>query len=705
MQYHTAYNLPYTTSAATNTIAIVDAYNDPTAEADLGVYDTQYGLPACTTANGCFEKVNQTGGTSYPPTNGGWALEIALDVETAHEICTNCKILLVEATSNSFADLGAAENESAALGANEISNSWSGGEYSGETSDELNYFKHPGIAITFATGDDGYGGGVGFPASSQYVTAVGGTTLHVNASTNAYVSESAWSGAGSGCSAYEPKPAWQTDTGCSRRSIADVSADADPNTGAAVYDSTPDNNSSGWFQVGGTSLATPLIAAVYGLAGNSSVNYGETPYLNPGALHDVSSGSNGSCSPSYLCTATTGFDGPTGLGTPNGLAAFTAGPPAPTFSLSAAPTSRTIAQAGSATYTVVAAPSNGFADTVALSTSGLPAGASGAFVPASLNTSNPSSPQLDAHRHNDGVDRLPGPTSSTISATNGTLTRTATATLIVTPPPPALTASPATVGPAGTVSVSWSNVVGPTRNNWIGLYATGAANNAFLSGSYDDDCGQNPGTTSLSAGSCSFKLPSSGGTYEFRLFATKATTLIATSNTVTVSVVKASPSLSTQASAGIALGATVKDTATLAGGTSPTGTITFKLYGPADGTCTGTPVSTSATTVSGNATYNSASYTPTQLGTYHWIASYSGDASNNSTAGTCGTSGESVTVIAASPTPLDAGLGRSQRSAARSRTRRDARGVERRGPARSPSTCTWPPGTRAAPRLPCSPRP
>jgi subtilase family serine protease len=317
-EFHTAYNLPATASSA-QTIAIVDAYDDPNIESDLAVYNDSYKLPPCTTADGCFRKVAQDGTTRYPRGNSGWALEIALDVETAHEICQNCKILLVEASSSSLANLGAAVNEAVKLGANVVSNSYGGSEYSSETSDQGKYYNHSGVAITVSSGDGGYG--VEFPAASQYVTAVGGTTLRLG-SANSYGSESAWSGSGSGCSAYIAKPSWQTDSGCSRRSVADVSADADPNTGAAVYDSVRYQGRSGWFQVGGTSLAAPLVGAAYALAGDAgSLNYGSDPYARAGSLHDVTLGSNGSCG-SYLCTAGTGYDGPTGLGSPNGTGGF-----------------------------------------------------------------------------------------------------------------------------------------------------------------------------------------------------------------------------------------------------------------------------------------------------------------------------------------------------------------------------------------------
>jgi subtilase family serine protease len=308
------------TGSSSTTIGIVDAYDDPNIEADLAVYSSQFGLPACTRANGCFRKVNQTGGTTYPSKNAGWSLEIALDVEIAHAICPNCKILLVEASSNSFSNLLAAEDYAIAH-ATVVSNSWGGGEFSGETSGTYdNHFNHIGRPITFSSGDSGYG--VEYPAASQYVTAVSGTTLNLN-SNNTYKSETVWAGAGSGCSAYEPKPSWQKDIGCLRRTVADVAADANPSTGAAIYDSVTYQGRAGWFQVGGTSLSSPIVAGVYALAGNAASTVdGSFPYAHTTALHDVTSGSNGSCGGSYLCTGKVGYDGPTGKGTPKGTAAF-----------------------------------------------------------------------------------------------------------------------------------------------------------------------------------------------------------------------------------------------------------------------------------------------------------------------------------------------------------------------------------------------
>jgi len=313
-----AYNLS-ASGGTGQTIAIVDAFDDANAESDLAVYRSQFGLAACTTANGCFRKVDQNGGASYPRGDRGWAEEISLDLDMASAICPNCHILLVEASSNSFANLATAVDQAAALGATVISNSYGGGEYSGEVSDQA-HFNHPGVAITVSSGDGGYG--VEFPAASQYVTAVGGTTLTRASNTRGW-SETVWSGAGSGCSVYIAKPSWQIDAGCSRRTVADVSAVADPNTGVAVYDTYRFHN-GGWFVFGGTSVSAPIIGGVYALAGGiGSTTYGSLSYSpHTRSLFDVTSGNNGSCGGSYLCTAMIGYDGPTGNGTPNGTGAF-----------------------------------------------------------------------------------------------------------------------------------------------------------------------------------------------------------------------------------------------------------------------------------------------------------------------------------------------------------------------------------------------
>jgi len=279
-------------------------------------YRSTFGIAQCTTANGCFRKVNQNGGTTPPAGNASWGQEISLDLDMVSAICPNCHVLLVEASTASLANLGTAVNTAASLGANAISNSYGGGESSSDLSYDSTYYNHPGIAITVSSGDSGYG--VQYPAASQYVTAVGGTALTLSPR-----NETAWSGAGAGCSAYDPKPSWQHDAGCSKRTVADVSAVADPNTGVSVYDSYAYNGQSGWLVFGGTSVAAPIIGSVYALAGNSAaVTYGSYPYSHTSSLFDVTSGNDGSCGGSYLCTAGVGYDGPTGLGTPNGTGAF-----------------------------------------------------------------------------------------------------------------------------------------------------------------------------------------------------------------------------------------------------------------------------------------------------------------------------------------------------------------------------------------------
>ncbi|HKS99453.1 MAG TPA: putative Ig domain-containing protein [Rugosimonospora sp.] len=317
-----AYNLTSASSAngSGRTVAIVDAYDDPNAASDLAVYRSQYGLSSCTVANGCFTKVSQTGSTSSLPTaDSGWAGEISLDLDMVSAICPNCDILLVEASSSNNSDLYTAEDYAAAH-ANYVSNSWGGSEYSGQTSDDT-YFNHPGVAITVSSGDSGTG--AEYPATSRYVTAVGGTSLSTSSNSRGWT-ESAWSSAGSGCSSYDSKPSWQTvTTSCSNRAEADVSAVADPNTGVAVYQTY---GASGWSEYGGTSASAPIVAAVYALAGTpgSSDYPAKYPYSNSSSLYDVTSGSNGSCG-APLCTSGSGWDGPTGLGTPDGLTAFTSG--------------------------------------------------------------------------------------------------------------------------------------------------------------------------------------------------------------------------------------------------------------------------------------------------------------------------------------------------------------------------------------------
>jgi subtilase family serine protease len=332
-----AYNLGTGAASGHQVIAIVDAYDDPNASADLNTYSATFHIPTMTACanvgalsnSTCFFKVNQNGTASlYPAVDTGWALEMSLDIEAAHATCQNCSIALVEANSSSYADLMAAVDRSVALGAKEVSMSWGSGEFLGETSYDSHFVS--GVAFTVAAGDNGYG--ASYPAASPKVIAVGGTSLFFDKNGN-YGQEIAWNGTGSGCSVYESvKPAGQTSTACAKRTIADVSAVADPNTGAAVYDSTRYGGRSGWFQVGGTSLATPIIAAVYALSGNTgslSTVANTIPYANASTassyatnFHDITSGKNGSCGGSLLCTAIAGYDGPTGLGSPKGAGGF-----------------------------------------------------------------------------------------------------------------------------------------------------------------------------------------------------------------------------------------------------------------------------------------------------------------------------------------------------------------------------------------------
>jgi len=311
-----AYSLP-TSSGVGQTIALVLWFDDPNAESDLAVYRSTFGLPPCTTANGCFRKVNESGQQgNYPMADASSAQEESLDLDMASAVCPNCHLILVEGNTPTFTDVGVSENTAVSLGATEISNSYGNTEFAGENTCCDAYYNHPGVAITVSSGDGGFVSGTQYPAASPFVTAVGGSSL-VMSNNNRGWDETVWPGSGSGCSAFEPKPTWQTDGGCPKRMVSDVSAVADPATGVAVYDTY---FNTGWRVFGGTSASSPILAGVYALAGNAaSVNYGSFPYLHPGSLNDVVTGSNGVCSPAYFCTAQVGYDGPTGLGTPNGV--------------------------------------------------------------------------------------------------------------------------------------------------------------------------------------------------------------------------------------------------------------------------------------------------------------------------------------------------------------------------------------------------
>ncbi|MDQ1746089.1 MAG: hypothetical protein QOD07_352 [Frankiaceae bacterium] len=314
-----AYALP-TTRGTGHTVAIVDGYDDPSAEHDLAVYRAQFKLPACTTGNGCFRKVDQSGGGHLPAPDPGWSEEISLDLDMVSAVCPRCHVLLVEATSASQANLGVAVDTAARLGAVAVSNSYGGADAPDSTYGRR--YHHPGVALTASSGDSGYG--VSYPASSRWVTAVGGTSLR-RAHTKRGWEETAWSGAGSGCAGSNAAPYQSsTTTQCSHRAVADIAAVADPATGVAVYDSYAFEGTGGWLTFGGTSVSAPIIAAVFALAGNTA-GVADGSYVwkhHSGGVNDVTSGSNGSCPTARWCTARRGWDGPTGWGTPKGVAAF-----------------------------------------------------------------------------------------------------------------------------------------------------------------------------------------------------------------------------------------------------------------------------------------------------------------------------------------------------------------------------------------------
>ena len=311
-------------------IGIVDAFDNPNAEADLQVYDAQFGLPTCTTANGCFTKLK----VGNPPGDTGWGLEISLDIQQAHSLAPAAKVLLVEANSNSFDDLLAAVDAAVAAGATQVSMSWSGGEDSSELGEDF-HFQVPGVTFMASTGDDGHG--VGYPAASPDVVAVGGTHLTLIASAtfpqsitgSNYISETAWSGSGGGISAFEPGQSYQNGVfaGCGsggHRCVPDISSDADPNTGVPVYDTF---GQPMWVQVGGTSVSSPDWSAIFAIANSSRATagkgtlqtaiadlysfYNTTQYND---FHDVTSGTNGPCG--AQCTAVVGYDLVTGIGSP-----------------------------------------------------------------------------------------------------------------------------------------------------------------------------------------------------------------------------------------------------------------------------------------------------------------------------------------------------------------------------------------------------
>jgi hypothetical protein len=330
------------TRTSTNTIAIVDAFNYPNAESDLASYRSQFGLPACTKANGCLRVVNQTGATSPLPGNSpagdDWTVEAALDLDMASAACPTCKLILIEANDDQGNGLFVAQNTAASLGAVVVSDSWGGPSDGTDATEDASFFTHTQSITTFvASGDSGNTGATpDYPSTSLKVVGVGGTHLVRSTSTARGWTETVWSGAGSSCSKLLAKPAFQSSVvptaACGKRAASDISAVADPNTGLAVFNA----GSGGFIVVGGTSAASPFVAGVWARYGISGASHDASyPYAHACELFDITSGSNGSCT-SALCRAAAGWDGPTGLGTPNGATfgkSTTCGtPPPPTCS-------------------------------------------------------------------------------------------------------------------------------------------------------------------------------------------------------------------------------------------------------------------------------------------------------------------------------------------------------------------------------------
>jgi hypothetical protein len=324
-----AYKLPSASAGQGQRVYIVDAYDDPTAEADLAEYRNQFGLPACTTENGCFQKLNQDGlSNPLPAPSRSWSGEISLDLDAVSAVCPHCGITLIEANSASD-DLLEAVRTANRLGAKFVSLSWGGPESADLAKLDSTYFNQHGVVYAASTGDSDYDAGVSYPASSEATTAVGGTTLTKDDSARGWT-ETVWNsfpgdGTGSGCSSVMAKPTWQSvipAAVCPQRAVGDVSAVADPATGIAVYQTT---GGEGWAVYGGTSAAAPIVAAISALAGDPdpASRPASYPYGVTGNLNDVVQGNNGDCTPAALCTAQVGWDGPTGLGTPNGTSALT----------------------------------------------------------------------------------------------------------------------------------------------------------------------------------------------------------------------------------------------------------------------------------------------------------------------------------------------------------------------------------------------
>ena len=318
-QLQAAYGVAGLTPTGTPVVAIVDAYAYPNAEADLAVYRSQYGLPPCSTAKDSQKNNRQTGGKPPSRVDVGWDNEQGLDLDMVSAACPNCHILLVEASSASFSNLWTGVDYAKTQpGVRAISNSY-GNTDSSSYAQYDSHYAASNMAITVSTGDNGYG--AQWPATAPGAVAVGGTSLTQGGGNRGWT-ETAWNGAGSGCGLGHAQPSWQKTltAACGGRMEADISSNADPNTGVAVY-SPVSRTASAWGVWGGTSESSPFIAALFALR-NGNIDAASSIYTHTSNLNDVTSGSNGTCAVAYYCNAQSGYDGPTGLGTPNGLGAF-----------------------------------------------------------------------------------------------------------------------------------------------------------------------------------------------------------------------------------------------------------------------------------------------------------------------------------------------------------------------------------------------
>jgi len=300
-------------------IAIVDAFDDPTAESDLEYFSTQFGLEKPR-----FKVVYATGTQPPQDPTGNWELEESLDIEWSHAMAPHAKIFLVEAASNSFADLLTAEIVAADLvkkaGGGEVSNSWGGGEFPEEVLYDV-YFTTPGVVYFASTGD---GPGVIWPSTSPDVVAAGGTSISRNPFTGSFIAETAWDNTGGGVSYYEPRPGYQDGIASiigPARGVPDISFDANPNTGVWVFDSVPFEGFTGWWIVGGTSVSSPSLAGIVNSTGNQRrSSYAELwkIYNNLGNRHAFNDTTLGYCGPYAGYFSGEGWDPCTGVGSPNG---------------------------------------------------------------------------------------------------------------------------------------------------------------------------------------------------------------------------------------------------------------------------------------------------------------------------------------------------------------------------------------------------